>query len=416
METLAVDALVLGGGIAGLWTADALARAGWSTAVLESGALGTGQTIGAQGIIHGGGKYALRGVRDFAAVQACARMPWRWSDCLAGFAEPDLVGAPVLSDRCLLWLPKASLLARLQAWGFLDVIARAGLLAIPPARVRREEWPPAIAQSAAAVFALAEPVVGTRGLLARFAARRAGAVWRCDGPSLAVEHAGGTWTAVVARPAPDAPPVRIAATLFVLAAGAGNAGLLERAGVDPRTRMQRRPLRMLLLKGPLPPLYGHAVVGGKTALTITARGLDTDAPATDGDVVWQIGGEIAERVPTGDRAGAGTDLAWAARELARLLRPLDLSACRIGRYEAIRAEAATAGARRPSGVHVEPIATNALVAWPTKLALAPLVADEVLTLAATHRPAGGALPAFPGFVAPEVARFPWQDVEWFPAR
>jgi len=40
----------------------------------------------------------------------------------------------------------------------------------------------------------------------------------------------------------------------------------------------------------------------------------------------------------------------------------------------------------------------------------------VLILAATHRPAGGALPAFPGFVAPEVARFPWQDVEWFPAR
>jgi len=63
-----LDVLVLGGGIAGLWTLDTLHRRGYRVALLEQARLGQGQSIQAQGIVHGGGKYALRSVEDLPAA------------------------------------------------------------------------------------------------------------------------------------------------------------------------------------------------------------------------------------------------------------------------------------------------------------------------------------------------------------
>ena len=56
-----VDVLIIGGGIAGLWTLACLQKAGYKAVLLESQSLGHGQTRYAQGIIHGGTKYALSG-------------------------------------------------------------------------------------------------------------------------------------------------------------------------------------------------------------------------------------------------------------------------------------------------------------------------------------------------------------------
>src|SRR4030095_9874614 len=104
-----LDLLIFGGGAAGLWCLDRFRRAGYSAILLESTALGCGQTIQAQGIIHGGGKYALRGVRDFTAVQSTKAMPERWRRSLAGEIEPDLRAVQGLSDRCHLWLPAGAM-------------------------------------------------------------------------------------------------------------------------------------------------------------------------------------------------------------------------------------------------------------------------------------------------------------------
>ncbi|HRJ12593.1 MAG TPA: FAD-dependent oxidoreductase, partial [Alphaproteobacteria bacterium] len=56
-----LDALILGGGIAGLWLARRLQLAGYRVVLLENQKLGGGQTLASQGIIHGGLKYALLG-------------------------------------------------------------------------------------------------------------------------------------------------------------------------------------------------------------------------------------------------------------------------------------------------------------------------------------------------------------------
>ncbi|WP_323150307.1 FAD-dependent oxidoreductase, partial [Pseudomonas oryzihabitans] len=56
------DILIVGGGVAGLWLNARLRRAGYATVLVETGALGGGQSGKSQGIIHGGTKYALTGM------------------------------------------------------------------------------------------------------------------------------------------------------------------------------------------------------------------------------------------------------------------------------------------------------------------------------------------------------------------
>lgn len=54
----AYNAVVVGGGVAGLMTAARLARAGWKVALLESSLLGAGATTANHGIVHNGAMYA----------------------------------------------------------------------------------------------------------------------------------------------------------------------------------------------------------------------------------------------------------------------------------------------------------------------------------------------------------------------
>ena len=61
-DTTKLDVLVIGGGVVGLWTLDRLVAAGHQAALLERDALGQGQSICAQGILHGGVKYSLSGL------------------------------------------------------------------------------------------------------------------------------------------------------------------------------------------------------------------------------------------------------------------------------------------------------------------------------------------------------------------
>lgn len=388
-----LDVLIFGGGAAGLWCLERFRGAGYRALLLESAALGRGQTIQAQGIIHGGGKYALRGVRDFAAVNTVKEMPERWRRSLAGKMEPDLRGARVLSERCHLWLPRGSALARVQSWGFMSVVAKAGLLSTPPEAVPESAWPEALSGSALAVYALAEPVIATGSLLQSLASHHQKYIRAYTG---AVSFSGEEVRLVDAVLKPRS---------IVLAAGEGNADLLRKAGVGGES-MQRRPLAMILLRGALPPLFGHCIVGGKTQLTVT----------TPGPGLWQIGGEIAERLAHEPDDNLVRRKAW--DEIRRRLPGLDLARAEITIYRAVRAESRTSDQRRPSGVHVGRVAPRIIVAWPTKLSLAPVLAEEVFAMITDElkKPGGYNEDGLPPWPAPPVARYPWEEAEWFPAR
>ena len=95
-----LDAIIIGGGIAGLWLLNRLTSDGYGCVLLEADELGCGQTLASQGMIHGGIKYALGGALT-GASEAIADMPDRWRAALAGEGPVDLSGLEVLA--CLLY-------------------------------------------------------------------------------------------------------------------------------------------------------------------------------------------------------------------------------------------------------------------------------------------------------------------------
>ena len=77
--TLDTDICIIGGGVAGLWLNARLRKAGYHTVLIERGALGGGQSVKSQGIIHGGIKYALGGKLNVLFIM---RIPQPLADSL----------------------------------------------------------------------------------------------------------------------------------------------------------------------------------------------------------------------------------------------------------------------------------------------------------------------------------------------
>ncbi len=413
-QELRAEVAIVGGGIAGLWTLASLRAKGVDAILLEAHTLGSGQTLQAQGIVHGGGKYALRSVGDRAAIEAIREMPTRWREHFAGTRRPSLAPAKLLSDRCWLWLPREQWRARWEAWSLMPMLRHGGILHCPPQKVDRREWPEVLAQSALRAFAMSEPVFSTASVHQALAEPLRDHLFHfarsCEGQAPELEQ-DGRWKAIVVEGPGEHGVLRVQARAFVLTAGAGNAEWIERAG-GQRSLMQRRSLRMFLLRGALPPLHGHCFLGGRTRMTITSHDLE------GGRRVWQIGGEVAERhAGTSDLARAYAD---AQRELRTVLPHLDIEGLQWSSYEAIRAERSHPGGRRPEGVQVERIAPNAWAAWPTKWALAPVLAEEI----EKRLPKAGEGLASPAaalrprnWARPQVGRPPWEeDLPWIDVR
>ena len=146
-----LDVVIFGGGGAGLWLLDELRRRGARAVLIERDALGTGQSVASQGIIHGGVKYSLKGVVS-ASAQAIRAMPPRWRDAYAGRREPDLTGVELRSDGCWLWRT-ASMRSRLGMLG-----ARAGLV-VKPVSVDASQRPAVLTDCPGEVYRLDEPVI-----------------------------------------------------------------------------------------------------------------------------------------------------------------------------------------------------------------------------------------------------------------
>src|SRR5690606_19676305 len=118
----------------------------------------------------------------------------------------------------------------------------------------------------------------------------------------------------------------------------------------------------------LPLLQGHCVDGAKTRATITS---DRD---TTGRVVWQVGGQVSEDGVDMEREEL---LTFAKREVLALLPGLNLDGVEWASYRVDRAEQQTPGNKRPE--HFAVIEDgNVLTCWPTKLALAPVLAADII--------------------------------------
>ncbi|MFT6614355.1 MAG: glycerol-3-phosphate dehydrogenase [Halopseudomonas sp.] len=355
-KTLETDICILGGGIAGLWLNARLRGLGYSTLLIERGALGGGQSGKSQGIIHGGTKYALHG-KLTAAAESIAGMPKRWRSCLEGDGELDLRGVRLLSDYHYLWSP-GSLISNLA--GFFASKALRGKVDA----VKGKNLPAVFANPAfkGKVYRLAELVIDVPDAVRRLSELAGDSLIADSAPQIERREDGSI----------DAVRIngyQIKAQRYVMTAGEGNEALLQDWGVS-QPAMQRRPLQMVLVKGPdLPPLYAHCLGSSpKPRMTVTTH------PCADGQWCWYLGGELAEQ---GVQLTPDALVSKAQHELAELLPWIDLSKCQWTTLPVNRAEPAQSGLVRPDTAYLQPV-QNVLVSWPTKLALAPDLSDQAL--------------------------------------
>lgn len=369
------DVAIIGGGIAGLWTASVLKKRGYSVALFSNTPLGQGQTLAAQGVIHGGAKYAIAGKLTDSSEQLAA-MPDRWRAALAGQDEVDLRGARVLSEYQYLWsLP--SVASQVVSF-FGSKLMRGRANSIP-----REQWPQPLQSPRyrGRVFRIDEPVVDPVSVVEKLAAAVSDCSYRAD----CVLTANGLLASGI--------PVR--AAHYVLAAGAGNGPLLQQLGIQEPS-MQLRPLHQIIIRGPLPEFFSVCIGSTPKPPVVTTTHIDSR-----GQTLWWVGGDIAEAQGV---ARSETEQAAAGRELMNQLLPwVPWDQCEFSTARIDRAEPATGTGDRPPGAFCRRIG-NLLVTWPTKLALAPDLADQVIRELPPPRVLNATRLELP---APDIGRPPW---------
>ncbi len=406
---LNVQIAIIGGGIAGLWLLSRLNQAGYDSILLEKDALGGGQTLASQGIIHGGLKYALDGNLN-PASSAIADMPERWRACLRGDGELDLQGCEVLSPHYYMW-SSGSYRSRLKA--FLGSKALRGRIdALTPAQYPAFFRETGKHKIKGTVYQLTDFVVDTPSLLATLAAPWRDRLFRCHDIQLSSRENGKAGAELTLDTGEAA--VTLRASRVILCAGEGNEALLA-DWQHPHTltppAMQRRPLHMVTVKvaHPAPP-YLHCIgdsFGMTPRLTVTSHPCKE---SNGSQWIWYLGGELAE---SGLQRSEQEQQAFARQELQSLFPWIDFSQSVWSSFFINRAEPRVTDQQRPDNAYVQSCG-DVLVCWPTKLTLCPNLGDAVVDMLdaqgligeddsrATLKTLNELLPT------PDVATSPWE--------
>lgn len=395
-EDVHVDVLILGGGVAGLWTHARLQQEGYKTVLLEAQALGAGQTRFAQGIIHGGTKYALTG-KLTASSEAVADMPARWRACYEGTGEVDLTQAELLSDAHYLW-STTNLTSRISGF-FASKVMRSRSNAIDASGDKNAL--PKIFQHKdfkGQFYRLDEPVFNTLSVVRALAEPRKKSILSIKSESLQPTDKQ------VSLEASDGRRYILHYKKIILLAGEGNEDLLSRFGYD-KPEMQLRPLKMVVMRGGennklTDMIYAHCL-----GASVNPRITITSHRDNHGGIVWYMGGQLAEEgVARSDEAL----IAAAIKEIGELIPWLDITDSQWGVLKIDRAEIKKPGTTRPDSFSIEQNG-DVITAWPTKLALAPALADtliQIIDAVVITRETDASLP---DWVEPAYADFPWND-------
>jgi len=384
-----VDILIIGGGIAGLWALARLQQAGYKAVLLESAALGAGQTRYAQGIIHGGTKYALTG-KLTASSEAVADMPSRWRACYEGKGELDLTQAELLSDAHYLW-STTSLSSRISGF-FASKVMRARSTELEKKSL------PAIFQHKdfkGQFYQLDEPVFNTLSVIRALAEPRQHSILSVKQSSVKPADGG------VSVESQDDKNYLFKYKKMILMAGEGNEDLLARFDCD-QPKMQRRPLKMVVMRSENlnDMIYAHCL-----GASINPRITITSHRDGQGNIVWYMGGQLAEEgVHKSD-----IELIQSAKdELSDLIPWLELKNAEWGVLEVNRAEISRQGVKRPDSFSIENN-KKLITAWPTKMALSPALADALLAILDDEGICRETDLFLPAWLSPVCADFPWNE-------
>lgn len=363
VKNIKVNTVIFGGGIAGLWLLHRLRKSGVDAVLLETNALGAGQTGLSQGIIHGGVKYALQGVLNRAS-QSIADMPRIWQESFEGYGEVNLSSARQLSDAQYLWSPKR-LASRLTMF-FASQVLRGRCEA-----VKKSDMPAPFSSDKfhGNLYRLSESVVDVYSVMESLAAPYHDYLLKINSDRLSIK--------VVQNKVQRIDYIyqdslfHLSADNYVLAAGEHNEGIIAHTRIL-RSMMQRRPLRMTMLTfDEITPIYAHCMgKGSKPVLTITSH------QTSEGQWVWYVGGDLAE---TGAKKTQEKHERHVMKALRKALPWLSFKNIKMKSVYVNRAEAWQRDGHRPDLPFVKK-EDDMIVVWPTKLAFAPMVADLVMPL------------------------------------
>ncbi len=365
------DVVIFGAGIAGLWTLRALKERGYNVLLLDNDAIGAGQTIASQGIIHSGLKYALGG-KILPLAKTISEMPERWKEVL----KDDCTAAP---SQALL-IPK----------GFVGNIVKMAAQKALSAR-ENERLPENMRQSGfdGSVVTMDEPVLDVPKVLEQLSLPYKNCIRKISDFKFindnAVECDGNS----------------ISAKAFVFTAAGSNHDIAKKLGHDKNLETRSRPLLMGLLKNAPFPLYAHLVgKSDKPVATITTH------KTKDGSLVWYVGGGVAERLKN-----SPPDETYDAikKAFAKYLPAVDLSKTEWAVLPIDRFEGAS-GPLMPDTPTIHNCG-NAWYAWPTKLTFAPLLADMLAQRLQNVEPSKtqtdwALLPEA------QIAETPWNKAQW----
>lgn len=363
-----VDIIIFGGGIAGLWALNRLRAAGFTAVLLEANTLGGGQTIKSQGIIHGGIKYALTGVLT-GASQAIENMPKRWKDCLQGTGEIDLRSVKILSQEQLLW-STGSLTSDITGF-FASKALKSRVQKLKP-----EAYPTLLQNSRfkGNVYRLEEVVLDSPSLIESLSTKEQAFIFKIDPNQVQFNFEkdipGQIKDLCIKMPGTELQTdLQLVAKRYLFTSGEGNQSATQ--GFARAAAQQCRPLQMVLVKLDEDfPFFAHCLDSGiNPRITITSH------QSQDGKCIWYLGGQLAE---DGVKRSPEEQIAASKKELSTLFPWLNLTKAKWGSFYINRAEPKQPDGKRPDLPFLQ-TDHNIMIGWPTKLALAPLLADNILS-------------------------------------
>ena len=344
-----IDIAIIGAGIAGLWAFHRFKKMGYNVLLLESEAIGCGQTIASQGIIHSGLKYAFAGKINNLA-QNISAMPDLWRAALNGDGDVDLSAARMNAESQYLLIPKGFM-------GGLVKLVTKQALGNNVHEVPKEQWPDEIKESGfkGSVVFMDEPVLDIASVIRALAEPYKDCIRKIDTPK---------------DPLGFLERHEIYPQQIIVTAAASNAILASQVQHNDGLETQKRPLLMGLLKPAPYKLYAHLVgASDKPVATITTH------ETADSKLAWYLGGGVAERA----KEASPEDVYEATRKgFAKYLPDVDLSNVEWSVLPIDRVE----GKSKTDGWMPDTPTIHSVdivhYCWPTKLTFAPLLSDRLI--------------------------------------
>ena len=385
------DLLIVGAGVTGMLIALSAAQGGWTCTVIDNEGVAARQSGHSHGYVHRGYAY-LDAPKSFIESLSRSRLQWDSiieSTGVAPICREGHIGfhSPYVADRAARNWRRRGLAVRRAA-------------SVPRFRTNVTTW-----------FLTDEPAYDFTSVLAELRRGLPASIRIVKAQAMHCETSRTGAVTALRTHVSGVGPWSFRAQAYVLAAGTGNSDISDQSFGFKGRGITRRSF-MLVVDSPGLPLSSAILPGPESAgLFIVPRLRD------DGRVVWLV----SDFVSTGAQRAVGAEaLGWflgVTRTLQHTTDVLEDPSSRLGGYVAPKAELRTDPRRLDAHAFETLGHSNLVVASPTKLSLAPLLAAEVvqyLEQGVLRAPASTWERLLPGEVEPPMGLEHWMTTRLLP--